>query len=219
MEQSETEDPDVMALRITDLTRPLVGRALSNEESKLVHGAAAREAHRLWWQAPDNPEEPRILEIIRLACGGGGERAIACDLTRRVLNSWVRRSRYREVVRWGRLVLDAFEEPVVLTRVAEAEKTLGQTEAARVHLKHSLELQQGDDSWARSHALFEQAGLVRQQGDVAEAGRVLGEALAIAVRLGDEQGARRRRCTRWQMCESSRKMWPGRLSCMGSRWR
>ena len=174
-------------LRVTALFRPLLEGELPALEWTAAYAAAARATHAEWWVGSEGTPEEQILEIVRLA-RFGGERKIACDLLFRVVNFWNGRSRYRETLKWGRLVLQVFEDPRLLSEVAFAERNLGETGEAERHLARSLELEESGGEGTRARSLHEMAGLRAQQGDVAGALEFYRQSLEIRERIGHVQG-------------------------------
>jgi tetratricopeptide (TPR) repeat protein len=104
------------------------------------------------------------------------------------MNYWNGQSRFRDVVHWGRFVLDAFEDVRLLSELAVAERMIGNTEAAREHLERSLALEEPVDEISRSHALFQTAWLRGQQGEVSGAMELYRQSLELQERSGDVQG-------------------------------
>ncbi|HEY1754205.1 MAG TPA: tetratricopeptide repeat protein [Bryobacteraceae bacterium] len=169
-------------LAVAALVRPLLESALDDDHWRAAYSSAARAAHQSWWDREDRPSEMHVIEIIRLATLGG-EREIACDLMQRLANVWNRRARFRDTARLAKFVLARFEDPRLLSFLAVAERTLGDTTAAAAHLDRARAIAPAGDSAEGAFALFEAAKLRAQQGDVSGAIALYNKSMEVSDRL------------------------------------
>jgi tetratricopeptide (TPR) repeat protein len=181
-----TEDGESQ-LAVATLVRPLLESALDADQWRAAYSSAARAAHQSWWMNQDGASESQMIEMVRLATLGG-EREIACDLMERLAIRWNRQARYRDTVLLAKFVIERFEDRRLLSSLAVAEQTLGDTASATAHLDRARALAPECDDDEMAFALSAAADIRAQQGDNEGAMDLYRQSLGIHERVGSAPG-------------------------------